>query len=343
MKTKACTTPLFKDGAQPVIDDLVQKLFSEIDAAAGAALKTYAGVFHHSPQSAQDLTRVLGHAIEAALPRVIDKRFLASISSSLKGELPCNSTGFRRNLGNAGLRPIEHDILYMILYGFKHGLRDIDIAAVPIRSVTFAFGLDEALTRVNLTRARLDFKSPSAERAYLATTSTVGTIERTGGAAENKGSDFIAILTFLATLPWEKIFECLKSLFELIADALASGDEDSIEEALEETEDAIEEVDEALDDVAEDIEELEDEIREEPDADDKKELRDDLDDLKEKQDQLKKAKKALTDAQDALKDAQKNWQLIAAKERAPGFGRQASGIVRSPKSGRPEPGARSPK
>jgi hypothetical protein len=305
MKTKSCTTPLFKDGVQPVIDDLVQKLFSEIDAAAGAALKTYAGVFHDSPKSAEDLTRVLGHAIKAALPRVIDKHFLASIASSLKGELPCNSTEFRRSLSNAGLRPIEHDILYMILYGFRHGLRDVDIAAVPIRSVTFAFGLDPALTRVNLTSARLDFRSPAAERAYLATTSTVGTIQRTGSSVENTSSDFVAILKFLAVLPWQAIFDCLKSLFDLIADALGSGDEDSIEEALEQTEDAIDEVDDALDEVAEDIEELEEEIRDEEDADDKKELEEDLDDLKEKQDQLKKAKKALTGAQDALKNAQK--------------------------------------
>lgn len=304
MKTRHCdTTPLFEESVQQPFDELIQKLFTEVESSAGAALKTYAGVFGAPPKERGDFDRVLSQAVRGSMPKLVDKRLLGSIAKSLAGDLACTSKELRRNLAGAAARPPEHDILYLILYGFKHGLNDFDIASVPVREVVFKFRLDPTFTRVELAEVGLEYTSRASERRFLSTSSEAGGIQREGMVAKKIGSEEAKnwVLLILA-LPWKEIFQCLESLVDLIREALASGE---IEEAIEKIDDAIENINDEIEDIDEDIEDLKEDIEEEEDRDDKKELQEKLDELEDKKDKIKDVKKTLEKAKEELNEANK--------------------------------------
>jgi|CXWL01.1.fsa_nt_gi hypothetical protein len=307
MKTRYCdTTPLFEESVQQPFDELIQKLFAEVESSAGAVLKTYAGVFGAPPKERSDFDRVLGQAVRGSMPKLVDKRLLGSIAKSLAGDLACTSRELRRNLARAGARPPEHDFLYLLLYGFKHGLSDLDIASVPVREVAFTFRLDPTFTRIELAEVGLEYTSRASERSFLSTSSEAGGIQRAGTVAKKTGSDEAKNWVLLIlTLPWKEIFECLKSLVELIREALTSGEEDKIEEAIEKIDDAIEDINDEIEDIDEDIDDLKEDIEEEEDRDDKKELQEELDELEDKKDKIEDAKRNLEKAKEQLNEAKK--------------------------------------
>lgn len=297
---------LFEEGVQELFDQLVNKLFTEVESSATAILKTYTGVFNSPPREAGDLNRLLGQSVKTALPRVLDKRLLGAIAHSLTGDLACSARELRQKLSVAGIRPVEHDILYLLLFGFRHGLRDNDIAFVPVNDVSFKFRIDPSFTRLELAEVQLEFINRTAERRYLSTSSTSGSLQRLGAVATKSGSpETVAWFVWVLALPWKEIFRCLRSLVELIHEALTSGEENRIAEAIDAIEDAVEDIDDDIEDVEEEIDDLEEEIKEEDDPEDKKELEEDLKDLKEKKDMLEDARDDLNDAKRKLKKAQK--------------------------------------
>jgi tetratricopeptide (TPR) repeat protein len=297
---------LFDEGVQELFDQMVNKLFTEVESSAAAILKTYTGVFNSPPREAGDLNRLLGQSVKTALPGLLDKRLLGSIAHSLTGDLACSARELRQKLNIAGIRPVEHDILYLLLFGFKHGLRDNDIAFVPVNDVSFKFRIDPSFTRVELAEIQLEFINRSAERRYLSTSSTSGSLQRVGAVATKSSSpETIGWFVWVLALPWKEIFRCLRSLVELINEALASGEENRIAEAIDAIEDALEDIDDDIEDVKEEIEDLKEEIREEDDPKDKKELEEDLKDLEEKKEMLEDAGEDLNDARRKLKKALK--------------------------------------
>jgi hypothetical protein len=307
METSECRTDaLFTEDVQELFDQLVNRLFTEVEASVAAIFKTYSGVFNSPPREAADLNRLLGQGVKASLPRLLDKRLLGAIAHSLTGELACSARELRQKLSLAGIRPVEHDILYLLLFGFRHGLRDNDIAFVPVNDVSFKFRIDPSFTRIELAEIQLEFVNRSAERRYLATSSTAGGLQRLGAVATKSGSpETVGWFVWVLALPWKEIFRCLRSLVELINEALTSGEESRIAAAMDAIEDAIEDIDEDIEDVEEEIEDLREEIGEEEDPEDRKELEEDLKDLEEKKDMLDDARDDLEDARRKLKKAQK--------------------------------------
>lgn len=308
METSGCSkNSLFDESARELFDQLVDRLFTEVESSTADVLTTYAGVFGAPPAGAADLNRLLGQGVKAALPRLLDRRLLGAMAKGMAGELVCTGRELRQKFAAAGLRPLEHDILYLVLYGFRHGLADSDIAAVPVNEVSFTFRIDPGFDRVELAEVQLEYLNRNAERSYLATRSSFGSIERFGTVASRTGSpEAINWFVWVLALPWQEIFQCLRSLVELIREALASGEEDRISEALDAIEDAMADIDGEIEDIEEEITDLKEDIREENDPDDKKELEDELKNLKDKKDILDDAREDLRDARRRLKKARRS-------------------------------------
>lgn len=301
---------LFKASITPEFDALTKKFVQNVHRYASNELSLQHELFADRPISTEKLQALTKRAVRAALPELMDIKLIKGFLKKLNGSIPCNSLEFQRRLANSPVRGPEEDIVFLLVYGAKHGLKNRDFNAVPIQAIGFNFISDPTLETTRLTSFNM-IMPIKAERAYLFSSSasqrigdshlqhvvdTGGTLQQGAGLAH----EAIELL--------KELFACFRDLFKTIREALLGGDKDDLEEAIDDVKDAMDDLKDDIEDLDEDIEDLDEDIEEEEDNEDKAELREERSEKRRERRVKKRALDKLEEALESLEDAQRTLQ-----------------------------------
>jgi DNA repair exonuclease SbcCD ATPase subunit len=298
---------LFKTSITQEFDALMQQFVQSANQHASNELNLQHELFVDQPVSTEKLHALTKRAVRAALPELLDIKLIKGFLKKLNGSIPCNSFEFQRRLAHSPVRSPEEDMVFLLLYGAKHGLKNRDFNAIPIHAIGFNFNSDSALETTKL--ASFNMIMPiEAERTYLF---SGGASQRIGDSHFQRVADTGETIQQGAGLAHEAIellkelFACFRDLFKTIRDALFGGDKDDIEEAIDNTKDAIDDLKDDIEDLDEDIEDIDEDIEEEEDDEDKAELREERREKRRERRVKKRALDSLEEALESLEDAQR--------------------------------------
>jgi hypothetical protein len=172
------STPLFSHNINNEFNNLLELFFSAVDTRASNILAEYATHFTEPVVSATLLRVKLHQALNFSLPEVFSVKNLAPIFSRLQGELPCTSDEFATRVSQAAIRPVEHDLLFLLLYGLRYGIEGSELTVVPLQKMTFVFELDLSLAKVRLKE--ISFAMDETATSYVTSHTTSSTFSREG-------------------------------------------------------------------------------------------------------------------------------------------------------------------
>jgi|GEM_PF-4618174 len=299
---------LFSSSISKEFEALKAQLIQRVNEQAEKELSIQHELFADRPISVECMHSLTRRAIRAALPELIDAKLIRAFLKKLNGSLPCNSSEFRNRLAHSPVRHPEEDLVYLLLYGVKHGLKNRDFNAVPIQAIGFNFTSDPALESTKLSGFNLIMPS-TVQRTYLFSTGT--SHQRIGDSHIQQVVDAGETIQQGAGLAHEAIellkelFACFRDLFKTIREALFGGDKDDIEEAIDDVKDAMDDLKDDIEDLDEDIEDLDEDINEEEDDEDKAELRKERSQKRRERRAKKRALGKLEEALESLEDAQR--------------------------------------
>lgn len=312
MSNTNCDHPqLFEKEVGSLMDELVSSLFSSVSKRANKNLSNLKIVDSEAPINKTDFERQMKNALLGSFSDALNPKVVADIKSRLANPLPCRTSELKQQLNQAPMRDIEDDLALIIAYGYQHGLNQNNFKLLPGRTMSFEFHAASDLSKVELHAMQLNVASSNRGK-YLSSVRTGESITKSGARYE-KTSSKEEFIKYVLTLAIPLLFECLKWVFEKLYEALTSGDDETVldalddaiekaEDVLDDVEDDIDDVKEEIDDLDEEIKELEEELKDEDDKDDREDLRDDI---KEKKDERKEQKKKLDDLKEAEKKLEK--------------------------------------
>ena len=298
---------LFKTSIAKEFDSLVKQLVDNVNQYASNELALQNEFFGDQQISAEKMHAITKRAIRASLPSLLNIDLFKKFLKKLNGSIPCNSLELNRRLANAALRSPEEDLVYLMLYGAKNGLKNRDFNAIPINAVGFNFNSDIALESVKLTGYNI-IMPIDAQRTYFFRNGQAQLLGEShlkyvasAGETINQG----ASLAHEAIELLKELFACFKDLFKTIREALFGRKKEDIEEAIDDVKDAIEDLKDDVEDLDEDIEDLEEDIEGEDDDEDKGELEDERRQKRRERRIKKRGLEKLEEALENLEDAQR--------------------------------------
>jgi hypothetical protein len=202
--------PLFRDSIEEPFIRLLEKLFDTVDIAAVDSLQGYR---EFGKPYAGDLHRLLGEVVIQAIPQIFTARAMVPFLRAVNGALPCNSAELGARLANAGIRPVEEDLMFVVLYGFKRGLSPADIERIPFQSVTLGLRVDPELTMASLSDLQPVWEEPRSDATFFSAARTEKIFLDAAGVHEVSAVTVPPWLITLLTLGIPELIGCLKDLF----------------------------------------------------------------------------------------------------------------------------------